>query len=161
MLPMIEELMRHKWWANARLLRSIEQCPAAAGDEELRTMLNHILFSNRFWLLTILGMPFDREREMQLPPDLAAIVTRFEETEQLESEWLSRANEADLERILETRSSRLGIDVSVEQALLQICLHSQGHRPQCSSRLRALGGTPTGTDYILWVKERERKSTSY
>ena len=154
MLSMIEELMRHKWWANTSLLRAIEQNPAVAEDEELRKMLNHILFSNRFWLLTILGLPFDRESEMKLPENLAIIIDRFNETEHLESEWLARASESDLERTLETRSSRLGIDVSVRQALLQICLHTQGHRPQCATRLRALGGTPPGTDYVLWIKEQ-------
>lgn len=154
MLSIIEEVMRHKWWANATLLRAIEQHPAARDDEELRKMLNHILFSNRFWLLTILGLPFDRESEMQLPANLAIIIDRFNETERLESEWLSHSSESDLERTLETRSSRLGIDVSVRQAVLQICLHSQGHRPQCATRLRALGGTPPGTDYVLWIKEK-------
>jgi len=154
MLSMIEELMRHKWWANDKLLRAIEQYPAAAEDEELRKMLHHILVSNRFWLLTILGHPFDRESEMKVPANLAAFIDRFNETERLEAEWLSHASDSELERTLETRSSRLGIDVSVRQAILQICLHTQGHRPQCATRLRTLGGTPPGTDYVLWIKEK-------
>jgi uncharacterized damage-inducible protein DinB len=150
----IEELIRHKWWANASLLRAIEQYPAAADDHELRKMLHHILVSNRFWLLTILGHSFDRESEMQVPEDLAVIIDRFSETERLESDWLAHASESELERTLETRSSRLGIDVSVRNAILQICLHTQGHRTQCATRLRSLGGVPLGTDYVLWVKER-------
>jgi uncharacterized damage-inducible protein DinB len=154
MLSMIDELMRHKWWANAHLMRAIEQHPPAAGDEELRKMLHHILVANRFWFLTILGHPFIREDEMQIPSNLANIIDRFNETQRLESEWLSKASEPDLERTLETRSSRLGIDVSVRQAILQICLHTQGHRAQCATRLRSLGGTPPGMDYVLWIKER-------
>lgn len=154
MLAMIEELMKHKCWANSNLLRAIEQSPAAAADEELRKMLHHILVANRFWLLTVLGRPFAREIEMQTPADLAAILDRFKETEDLESEWISKAAESDLDRTLETRSSRLGIDVSVRQAILQICLHTQGHRAQCATRLRALGGTPPGMDYVLWIKEQ-------
>jgi uncharacterized damage-inducible protein DinB len=154
MRSMIEELMRHKWWANTALLHAIEQYPPAADDEELRRMLNHILFSNRFWLLTILGQPFDRESEMQLPANLVLIIARFKETERLESEWLAHASESDLDRMLETCSSRLGINVSVRHAILQICMHTQGHRPQCATRLRVLGGIPPGTDYVLWIKER-------
>ena len=153
MLAMLKELMGHKWWANARLLQAIEQSPAAAADEDLRKMLHHILVANRFWLLTVLGRPFLREIEMQTPANLADVVDRFKETEDLEAEWVSKAAEFDLDRILETRSSRLGIDVSVRQAILQICLHTQGHRAQCATRLRALGGTPPGMDYILWIKE--------
>ena len=154
MFSMIKELIHHKWWANAALLNAIEQCPSAAADEELRRMLNHILFSNRFWILTILGKPFDRESEMQLPANLAVIIARFQETEHLEADWLANSTESDLDRKLETHSSRLGIDVTVREAILQICLHTQGHRPQCATRLRALGGTPPGTDYVLWVKNQ-------
>ena len=154
MLSMIDELIRHKWWANARLLHAIEQHPAAAADEGLRRVLHHILFSNRFWLFTILGLPFVREDAIQIPISLADVVERFNETERLESEWLSKASESDLDHTLETRSSRLGINVSVRQAILQICMHTQGHRAQCATRLRALGGTPPGTDYALWVNDQ-------
>jgi uncharacterized damage-inducible protein DinB len=156
MLSMIQELMQHKAWANATLLHAIEQHPAAANDNELQKMLHHILVANRFWLFAVLGHPFDREREMMMPPNLTATIDRFGESERLEADWLSHASEADLERTLETRSSRLGIDVTVRQAILQICLHTQGHRPQCATRLRALGGTPPGTDYVLWIKEKAR-----
>ena len=154
MLTMIDELIRHKWWANARLLHAIGQCPSAASDEELRKMFHHILFSNRFWLFHILGLPFVREDEMQVPDNLAGIIERFKETDRLESEWLSKTDESHLDRMLETRSSKLGINVSVTQAILQICMHSHGHRAQCASRLRALGGTPPGSDFVLWVKEQ-------
>ena len=108
-------------------------------------MFHHILMANRFWLLTILGQPFARDDEMQIPDSLSGVIERFKETDRLESEWLSRASEPDLERTLETRSSRLGIDVSVRQAILQICMHSHGHRAQCATRLRSLGGTPPGS----------------
>ena len=154
MLSMIQELIRHKWWADASLLRAIEQHPLAAEDEELRKMLHHILVSNRFWLLTIVGQPFVREDEMLVPGSLAGVIERLNLTERLESQWLSEAKEPDLEHTLETRSSRLGIDVSVKQAILQICMHTQGHRAQCATRLRLLGGTPPGMDFVLWVKDQ-------
>jgi len=85
---------------------------------------------------------------------LAGLIEQFKVTEHLESEWLSTAVESDLERMLQTRSSRLGVDVPVRQAILQICMHTQGHRTQCATRLRLLGGTPPGTDFVLWVKDQ-------
>jgi uncharacterized damage-inducible protein DinB len=158
MLSMIEELLRYKWWANSNLLRSIEEDSAAREDTELRRMLHHILVSNRFWILAILRFPFDRENEMKVPTNLDDFADRLGETERLESEWLANATESDLERTLETRSSPLGIGVTVRQAILQICLHTQGHRAQCATRLRSLGGTPPGTDYVLWIKERRPRT---
>jgi uncharacterized damage-inducible protein DinB len=79
MLSTIEDLIQHKSWANANLLRAFEQHPAAE-EEELRKMLHHILVSNRFWLLAILGRPFAREDEMEVPANLAGILERFKET---------------------------------------------------------------------------------
>jgi uncharacterized damage-inducible protein DinB len=38
--------------------------------------------------------------------------------------------------------------------LLQVCLHSQGHRAQAAKLLRALGGTPPMLDFILWRVDR-------
>ena len=98
MLSTIEELVRHKGWANTNLLRAIEEHPAAAEDEELRKMLHHIVVSNRFWLFAILGRPFVAKAEMQVPARLTGVIERFKETELLESEWLTTASEPDLER---------------------------------------------------------------
>jgi hypothetical protein len=37
--------------------------------------------------------------------------------------------------------------------LTQATLHSQGHRSQAATKLRAHGGTPPTTDFILWLSE--------
>jgi hypothetical protein len=42
----------------------------------------------------------------------------------------------------------------VAQAYMQVCMHSHGHRSQCATRLRALGGEPPVTDFIVWLNER-------
>src|SRR5215469_18114688 len=59
MLPMIRDLVQHKWHANAALLKAIRQHDKAAQDEELRKLLHHILLANRFWLMLSLGWQFD------------------------------------------------------------------------------------------------------
>jgi uncharacterized damage-inducible protein DinB len=70
-------------------------------------------------------------------------------------QWLTTCQDADLDRILHPESPMLGgQSFSVAQAVMQVCMHSVGHRAQCASRLRALGGTPTNTDFILWLKDR-------
>jgi hypothetical protein len=37
--------------------------------------------------------------------------------------------------------------------MIQVALHSQGHRSQCASRVRALGGIPAPMDFVLWVRD--------
>jgi uncharacterized damage-inducible protein DinB len=37
---------------------------------------------------------------------------------------------------------------------MQVVMHSQSHRGQCASRLRAAGGQPPTLDFIVWLKDR-------
>jgi hypothetical protein len=64
MLEMLRDLVAHKGHANATLLTAIGQNPMAASDPALWELLHHILLANRFWLLTVLGLPFVHEDEV-------------------------------------------------------------------------------------------------
>jgi uncharacterized damage-inducible protein DinB len=153
MLAMLEDLLRHKAFANASLLGAIRCQEGAAQDDELRRLLHHIILANRFWLALILGIPFEHDEESRIPVSLEAIAARYRETHTLELDWMSRAQETDLARTLET-SFFPAQTFSVSEVLMQICLHSLGHRAQCAMRLRSLGGTPPAMDFIVWLKER-------
>jgi uncharacterized damage-inducible protein DinB len=156
MLPIITQLIRHKWWANTNLLRSVDQCPPAAEHPELRKLLHLILVSNRYWLLLTLlltlNQPFFDEREKRIPESHAALTTAFTQTEQVELDWLSCTTPSDLDRPLQPRALP-GTTTTVAQAMIQVSLHSHGHRSQCSTRLRALGGIPSPMDFFFaeWV----------
>ncbi len=45
------------------------------------------------------------------------------------------------------------LKISVRRALMQAAMHSHYHRGQNAVRLEELGGTPPGTDYIVWLRE--------
>ena len=150
---MIEDLVRHKWHANAAYLAAVRQTEAARQDEDVRKLLHHILIANRFWLFLTLGREFDREKEAKIPEEFASLISNYRETETLEMEWLGRCKDVELQRPLAT--PRLpGHAFTVEQAWMQICLHSHGHRAQLAGKLRDLGGTPPATDFVLWVMHR-------
>jgi hypothetical protein len=70
MLEMLQDLIHHKGYANASLVKAIQQNEAAAQDVELRKTLHHIILANRFWLLLILGLPFAVEEESRIPESL-------------------------------------------------------------------------------------------
>jgi uncharacterized damage-inducible protein DinB len=149
----IEELLLHKWYANAAYLGAISQSESARQDEELRTLFHHILIANRFWLFLTVEWEFDREKEARFPDAIEPLIESYKETETLEMMWLSQVNEVELARPLVT--PRLpGSSFTVAQAFMQICLHSHGHRAQSANRLRSLGVTPPPTDFILWAKDR-------
>ncbi len=41
--------------------------------------------------------------------------------------------------------------VTVDEALTQVAMHTQHHRGQLMTRLKALGGKPLNVDYIIWA----------
>ena len=150
---MLQDLIHHKGHANAALLKAIRQHETAAQDPELRKLLHHIILANRFWLCLSLGLPFAVEAESQVPDSLEAIAVLYRETHAQEVEWIAQVQDAELARTLETPFIP-GHSYTVAQALMQVCLHSHGHRAQCATRLRLLGGAPPSMDFILWLKER-------
>lgn len=153
MLAMLRNLIEHKGHANAALLKAIRQHEPASKDEELRKLLHHVLLANRFWFTLSIGREFALEKEAQVPASLETIATQYRETHEQESAWISAIKEADLERRLETPFIP-GSSFSVAEGMMQVCMHSHGHRAQCATRLRLLGGTPPATDFILWLKTR-------
>jgi uncharacterized damage-inducible protein DinB len=155
MLQMLRDLIAHKGHANAGLLTAIRQNPTAASDPELWELLHHVLLANRFWLLTVLGLPFVLEDEERFSPSFDALIHRYATNQAQEDEWCNTATESDLERILENPLIPNG-KCSVSQAFMQVCMHSHGHRAQAAKLLRRHGSVPPTLDFILWVSIRDR-----
>lgn len=153
MLATLRDLVAHKGHANAALLASVRLNAGATFDSELWDLLHHILLANRFWLLAIVDRPFVLEDESRPASSFDALVQRYASTQSEEAAWLDVATAADLDRRL---ASPLvpGRECSVAQALLQVCMHSHGHRAQAAKLLRRHGGTPPATDFILWLATR-------
>jgi uncharacterized damage-inducible protein DinB len=142
------DLIAHKGWADAELLSS---------DPQLRALLHHMLVANRFWLLSIVGEPFVADVETPVPESIDALIPIFRTTHDRERAWLATATDAGLSQTLVSKLIPGG-RCTVSDAVLQVSLHSQGHRAQCAKMLRALGGTPPATDFILWLVDRPSSS---
>lgn len=159
LLQMMRDLIAHKEYANTLMLTAVREHPEASQDPELLGLLHHILVSNRFWTLTCLGLPFDFPRETTAPATLLELIDTYDATQRDESAWMARATESDLARTMDSPLIP-GTRCTVAQALMQVCMHSQGHRAQCAKMLRHLGGTPPMTDFILWLANRAAPAQS-
>jgi uncharacterized damage-inducible protein DinB len=151
-LALFRDLFDHQAYADAAMLNAIRRHEAAARDESLRSLLHHTLLAHRFWLHLSQGLPFMRDEESKMPDSLDAIAARYRETQTRERQWLAGIQESDLDRLLDSPFFE-GRRYTVRDGLMQVCLHSQGHRSQCASKLRALGGGPPTLDYVLWIKD--------
>ncbi len=153
MAAIFRELFRHQAHADASMLMAIKAHPMASNDQELRQLLHHILVAHRFWIHLCQALPLSVEAEKVVPATLDEIVARFQATQMQELAWLDQLEASDIGRLLETQYFP-GRQIAVGEALTQVCLHSNGHRAQCATRLRTLGGEPPRSDYIIWVKDR-------
>jgi uncharacterized damage-inducible protein DinB len=145
--------MAHKGYANAALLTAIQKHGTARGDPEILSLMRHVLLANRFWLLACRGQPFIIEDESRGLDSVHQLIARYHRTQNEEGAWLAAATGADLVR--ELRNPLIpGGKCLVSEALMQVYLHSHGHRAQCAKLLRRLGGEPPATDFILWLAQR-------
>ena len=149
MLTLIRELLAHKAYADAQLLHAIRARAAAAADPELLDLLAHMLVANQFWVTACSGEAFVPAAGDGRGLSLDQLIDWFHHAHTKEHAWVAAATDDDLQRMLEHQLIPGG-SCSVADAWMQVCLHSQGHRAQCATMLRRLGGTPPTTDFILW-----------
>ena len=160
MLRLLHDLIAHKGHADASMLAAIRANEAAAADPEVQDLLVHTLLANRFWLATLRGLPFDLEAESRPHSTLDDIVQRYRSTHRDEAAWVASLSEGDLSRMFDSPHIP-GNRCSLIEALMQVCLHSQGHRSQCAKLLRRRGSVPPMTDFILWLTTRPSANGVY
>jgi uncharacterized damage-inducible protein DinB len=153
MLPLFGELFEHQAWADATMLAAVRAFPAACDDEKMRQSLHHMITVQRAFLALLVKWPLDMSAELKPPESLDVLVARFRDTHPAEIAFAKGLDDASLTRVIEPPWLP-GAKLTLAQAMMQVLLHSQWHRGQCASRLRAAGGQPPTLDFILWLKDR-------
>jgi uncharacterized damage-inducible protein DinB len=127
MISLFQELFRHHAYADAAMLTAIQDHEIASKDEDLRKLLHHILVAHRFWLHLCRGLPFSLEVEDVVPTRLDDIAIRYKKTWSEEEAWFEQLQESGLIRTVESPYFP-NRQLAVQEALIQVCLHSCGHR---------------------------------
>ncbi len=153
MLDMIRSLYAHQAWADASILAAVAKHEGAAQDETLRKALHHIAVVQRAFLALFLGRPFDFASEMRTPESLEEVQKLFRGIHAEAIAFAGHLQEAQLSEPFEMPYLP-GTRLTHGEAHIQVVMHSQHHRGQCASRLRALGGDPPTVDFIIWLKDR-------
>jgi len=154
MTEAIQSLFAHMAWADAAMLKAVAAQDGAFADDEVRKWLHHILVVQRFFLSLLQHRAFDMERERQAPSAIDEMERRFQEAQADGAAYVARLDEAELARTIEFPvPAWQDFHPIVRDALMQVAMHSEHHRAQVAMRLRALGGAPPVTDYIIWVRD--------
>ncbi len=147
------ELYSHQAWADSEHWRTILSNTAASSDKSILERLHHIhLVQHAYlWIFNAKGAGFKFTSPEDFPsaPDLKNYARSFHDQilpflDSIKNEYLNN-------KVIIPWSETPSVEITVEQALMQVVMHSHYHRAQNASRLRELGGSPTGIDFVQWL----------
>ncbi|MDP1832652.1 MAG: DinB family protein [Geothrix sp.] len=149
MIGPLKDLLGHQAWADARFFRAWE-ASGALDDADLRTRTEHLVSVQEAFLQVLKG---DEVAVPEQPlPGFQDLKARCEAGHQVFKALGRGLDDASLARTVRVPwFPDPPCVVSVSDALLQVCLHTQHHRGQNMTRLKALGAAPRNVDYIIWL----------
>jgi uncharacterized damage-inducible protein DinB len=157
----IRPLFAYDSWANER---SLNACAALTPEQftrdlgssfrSIRDTLAHISGAQWIWVERLNGRSPSALPAPDACPDLAAVRARWSEVAGELLAFVNGASAADLERVVEYRTSHGDYRTPVWQILQHLANHGTYHRGQVTTMLRQLGAKPVSTDLIAFYRER-------
>lgn len=151
------QLFTHMEWADSLIWKSVSGTEAARQDRTVMERLHHIHVVQRIYLQMWLGQP-NRGRELSAFNDLLEVHSWARDyyrdlwkfIESVDAEVFSQSVEFPWAEELvkwfgEARSA------TVQEAIVQVAMHTSHHRGQLCTMIRHLGGEPPLVDFIGWV----------
>lgn len=151
-LESLRQLFEYDDWANRRSLQSISTAGPAT-DRALK-FAGHVIGAQRVWLgrLEAPGSPPPAPWPQMSLEELNSALGKMRERW---ATFLGNLSPSRLDEDLVHRNSKgTEFRVPVRDVLMQLVMHSAYHRGQIAAAVREGGGTPTATDYIVYVRQR-------
>lgn len=156
-LSTLNDLYKHMEWADAAVWRAVLAADTSRDDPKLRELLYHLHLVQRAFLRAWRGEPrdtpfptFDDARSLMLW-GRSYYDEIFKHLENLTDEEISKPAVLPWAELVEKQLGQTPAEISANDMMLQVPLHSQYHRGQINARLRAVGGEPPTVDYIVWL----------
>lgn len=148
MISLLKDLLAHHAWADAVFIRSWEA--SGMDDGELRQRLAHAVQVQEAFLAVLKGTaPAEPDAAV---PGLADLKQRCRDNHEAFAALARTLDEASLLGTVRIPwFPEPPCIVTVAEALTQVCMHSQHHRGQNITRLKALGAQTRNVDYIIWL----------
>lgn len=149
MIGLLRGLLGHQEWADAIFFHTWGGS-SVQDDQELLQRTQHLLAVQEAFLGVLKGQEAVPEAAAPEPFDL--LRSRCHANHEI-----FRALGRGLDETTLSRTVRVPwfpdppCLVSVADALVQVCLHTQHHRGQNMSRLKVLGASAKNVDYIIWL----------
>ena len=150
MVEFVRDLIAHGEWANAVFFKAWGKSPAR-DHEEMRSRVAHFVgVQNAF--MSIFKGEIPSGPPGGPPPTFAELETRAEHSHAALKDFTVAADDESLSRKVQIPwFPDPPCLITVEQALVQVAMHTQHHRGQCMTRLKDFGGEPKNVDWIIWL----------
>jgi uncharacterized damage-inducible protein DinB len=150
MIDHLRKLMAHAEWANAVFFQTWGKSPAR-DHEEMRHRVGHIVGVQDGFLSVLRGQP-PGTPPTGPPSSYDELKTRAAASHTALGEFAAVLHTVEMSRIVQIPwFPDPPCVITVEEALVQVAMHTQHHRGQCMTRLKDLGGEPKNVDWIIWL----------
>jgi len=144
------ELFEYNFWANEKVIDSIEKLPKH--DEHINKIMAHIAATPLYWISRL--TTYELKLKEIFPTATLEEIRKFNlETKEV---WDSYLVELDDDKIRDKISYKNfkgeTYTYALKDILMQLVLHSAYHRGQVAKMVRAAGGIPASSDYISFKK---------
>ncbi|MCD9021928.1 DinB family protein [Cohnella silvisoli] len=147
----IKCMMDHLYWANARILDSLEE--SETKNKDLLKLVRHVAVAERVWLSRLQGKGSFQYSLWEEAEDLTAIRTMFEENAEQYRAYIEGLEESELDEMIDyANQSGVPFRTSVRDILSHVLLHGQYHRGQINRALRIESAEPAQVDYITFAR---------
>lgn len=151
-LPHFLRLAAYEAWANRHALEMLRATPEAG--ERARRVFAHALIAPQVWLCRIEGRPYP-SADFWPDLDLERCAVELEHTAAELGRFLASLTPPDLERVVAYSNSKGdAFETPIGEILHHLFAHGPYHRGQIAAQVRAAGGTPLNTDYIVFSRGR-------
>ena len=152
MLETIRDLYHHQEWADATHWKAILGSDTARQDADLKARLVHLHGAQQVWLGRWQGvsLPFPKAEDHASMEDTYHFAQACHAALRA---FLSLQQDADLARsVIYTTLAGEAFTQPLGELMLHVAMHSQYHRGQTATRMRALGSPVPGTDLVTWQR---------
>jgi len=159
----MRDLFAFNAWANHRVLAAVETLttdqftkPLGSSFSSVRDTLAHICGVEWVWLERMEGRSPSAIPAATEYPDVAALRSRWAQTEKHWLEYVSRLDQAELDEAVDYTTLSFGASRDVRWQMMQhVVNHGTYHRGQVIAMLRQLGAKGASTDLIAFYRERK------
>ncbi len=152
-LESLRHLVAFNEWANRRMIESLK----AFDNQSAKALraLSHLLIAEKEWMTRILHDEDSTGFDFWQEASLDECVTLANEMAKAYADFVNELTEEKLDNTATYKNSKgTEYTTTFRDILTHVLFHSMAHRGQVAMALRADGGEPIWSDYIVFVREK-------